>query len=467
TLQVSDGLATATATLNVTVSAASPGNGQGNGDGITVSSSLDKIGPGGVVTITHTLTNSSSTPQSITYNASLPTGLNAIPGGCTPSTGSCAIGPATAPGGGLSSLRRKASFNSTLSGQTITWVGTIPGSGSVAIVFKVQVSLQAASGTQYCVTTTIGGSAGPSACVTVNAPPAGPGVVPEQTAPVSQQRPGSVLIYNLYTSGASSSSQDTRIVLTNTNLVNPVSVHLFMVDGSNCSVADFYLTLTQSQTMSILASDLDPGVTGYIIAVATDRDGCPTIHNDLIGDTQVKFESGHRTNLSALGIAGLVPGDPLCTPGSVTATLAFNGLQYNQLPRTLAIDNLPPPATGNSSMLIVNRIGGDLMVGAQTLGPIAGLLFDDTETAQSFVLAGGTCQLRGVLGNNLPRTVPRYTSVIPAGRSGWMKFWPTNDQAITGVMINHSTDGFSGGHNLHALTTTSAATLTIPVFPAS
>jgi hypothetical protein len=41
-----------------------------------------------------------------------------------------------------------------------------------------------------------------------------------------------------------------------------------------------------------------------------------------------------------------------------------------------------------------------------------------------------------MLGNNLPRTVPRYATVIPAGRTGWMKFWAAGDEALSGVMIN-------------------------------
>jgi hypothetical protein len=114
---------------------------------------------------------------------------------------------------------------------------------------------------------------------------------------------------------------------------------------------------------------------------------------------------------------------PLCNPSSTTATLAFNGVGYDELPRTLAVYTLPSLANGNSPMLIVNRIGGDLTTGAQTIGSLAGLLFDDSETARSFSIDGRTCQLRGLLGNNFPRTVPRYTTVIPAGRTGWMKFW--------------------------------------------
>jgi hypothetical protein len=352
-----------------------------------------------------------------------------------------------------------------MSNQTITWTGTIPGNGSVAITYQVQVGSQVTTGMQYCVTTSVGSTAGPTICMTVTAPQSGPGALPLATTPGNQQKPGSILIYNLYTSAANAVQSDTRITLTNTNPVNSAYVHLFFVDGTTCAVADQFVKLTQNQTVSLQLSDIDPGVTGYIIGVVTDPYGCPIIGNDLIGEAFVKFESGHKANLPALGISALSAGTQICNANSVTATLAFDGVQYNELPRGLAIDNLPPLATGNSTMVVVNRIGGDLTVGAQLVGTIGGLLFDDAEASQSFVLAGGSCQLRGVLGNNFPRTAPRYTTVIPAGRSGWMKFWATEDQAITGVMINEAVSGFSGGHNLHTLTTTATASITIPVFP--
>ena len=115
---------------------------------------------------------------------------------------------------------------------------------------------------------------------------------------------------------------------------------------------------------------------------------------------------------------------------------------------------------------MVNRIGGDLGTGAARLGSLFGLLYDDQEASQSFTLTGNFCQLRGVLGNNFPRTSPRYTTVIPAGRTGWMKFAAVADEAITGVLLVEALDGFNGGHNLHHLTTTGTATLTIPVYPA-
>jgi hypothetical protein len=58
-------------------------------------------------------------------------------------------------------------------------------------------------------------------------------------------------------------------------------------------------------------------------------------------------------------------------------------------------------------------------------------------------------------------------AVIPAGRTGWMKLQTVENQAITGAVILAGTDGFRGGHNLHFLTTTAVASLTIPVVPAN
>jgi hypothetical protein len=414
------------------------------------------------VTITQTLTNTAATPTASTYLASLPTGLVAL--ACSAPFGTCVIGASPSMAVGEGELMRVSA--GTAGNRTVSWAGTIPANGSVTIAYQVQVGVQANGGTQQCVTSTISGLPGPQTCVAVSVPPPGPGNLPIAAGLPSQQKPGSVLIFSVYTSSASKSPSDSQISLTNTNPSNPAYVHLFFVDGSSCTVADQIVTLTQNQTISFLASDFDPGVTGYLIAVAVDANGCPVIGNYLIGGSVVRFESGHHANLPAIGVSGLVQGLPLCNPNATTTTIAFNGVAYDELPRSLAAYTLPSLANGNSPMLIVNRIGGDLTTGAGTIASLAGLLFDDSETARSFSMSGGSCQLRGMVGNNFPRTVPRYSTVIPAGRTGWMKFWAVEDEAITGVLINESLKGLSGGYNLPALTTTSSATLTIPVLPA-
>ena len=52
-----------------------------------------------------------------------------------------------------------------------------------------------------------------------------------------------------------------------------------------------------------------------------------------------------------------------------------------------------------------------------------------------------------------------------------MKLWSATDGALVGAALNRNTNAasqssaFTGGRNLHTLTTTKAATLTMPVFP--
>src|SRR2546428_187252 len=92
---------------------------------------------------------------------------------------------------------------------------------------------------------------------------------PSPDDPPNDQMAGSVLIYNVYTSSAANpNAENTRINITNTSATANAFVHLFFVDGSNCGVADAFLCLTPNQTTSFFASDIDPGVMGYILAMA-------------------------------------------------------------------------------------------------------------------------------------------------------------------------------------------------------
>lgn len=408
TLQVSDGTVVSTATLQVQITA--------------------------------------NTPPTLTYGSSTVNSLASIT--VTPLTGPV--------------------DNGTISNIAILNRGTYTGTVSVNSAGNVAITGAYPTGTHTLTvraTDNCGAVTDAILQLTVNPPQSGPGNAPTAAVLPSQQKPGSLLIYNLYTSSVNRSTQDTEISITNTNPVNPVNVHLFFIDGMTAAVSDQFVTLTQNQTLSFQASDIDPEVTGYMIAVAIDADGCPIISNYLIGRADVRFTSGHHSSLPAIGVSGLTANQPPCTPGSITATLSFDGVRYDELPRTLTIDSLPSPANGNSSMLVVNRLGGDLADQVLKIDTINGLLFDDSEISRTFTLNGGVCQLRGILGDNFPRTQPRYTTVIPSGRTGWMKFWAGTDQALTGVMINKGAGDFSGGYNLPALTTTNTASLTIPVVP--
>ena len=297
---------------------------------------------------------------------------------------------------------------------------------------------------------------------------ADPGTPIPDASAVSDQKAGSVLIYNLYSSSSTNPvAQNTRINITNTDDRDGVFVHLFFVDGNTCSVADSYICLSKSQTTSFLASDIDPDVTGYIVAVAVGADGCPIKWNKLIGDEYVKATNIVGANLGAEAISAIAA--PACDANSVFATLKFDGAAYNELPRVLAIDNVASAKDGNETFLVVNRISGSLIDGAFSIGSIFGILFDELESGHSFTFAGG-CQLRATLSDSFPRTTPRYTSVVPAGSTGWLKFWATSDRALLGAVFNKnaqaSATSFNGAHNLHKLTTTTAGSYTIPVFTA-
>jgi len=199
---------------------------------------------------------------------------------------------------------------------------------------------------------------------------ADPGLLYPATSEVSDQKAGSLLVYNIYTSGATSGvTQNARINITNTSTSSGAFVHLYFV-AEGCSIADAFICLTASQTTSFLASDVDPGVKGYIVAVAVDGvNGCPAAFNWLIGDEYVKFSTGHAANLGAEAFSALwdgpgsTPGGapvlPGCDANSTIATLNFTGAfgGYNLVPAVLAGDNVPSRADNNDTMVIVNRIG--------------------------------------------------------------------------------------------------------------
>jgi len=310
----------------------------------------------------------------------------------------------------------------------------------------------------------------------------GPGASPDATSEASDQKAGSLLYYNAYTSDAASpTAANTRINITNINQFTGVAVHLFFVNGSDCSIADNYICLTANQTGSFLATEMDPGSSGYIVAIASSSDGFPIQFNFLIGDEYVKYATGHAANLGAVAFAKRNNANFL-SPDGTLAQLFFDGLNlagsYNRAPRVVALDNIPARADGNDTLLILNRVGGNLGIGAATLtgggvGNLFGILYNDVETPYSFSFPAPVCQFRTNINNNFPRTAPRVENIIPATRSGWMKLYSLSDIGILGAMINRagSADAapkaFGSGHNLHHLTLTTAANLVIPIFPSN
>lgn len=290
------------------------------------------------------------------------------------------------------------------------------------------------------------------------------------TSEASHQKPGSVLFFNFYTSNAANSQREnTRLSLTNTSTTDMTYLHLFFVNGDTCDVSDLFLCLTAGETVSFLASEIDPGVTGYLVAVAvSELFGCPLNFNYLIGNADIKLASGHAASLGAESFAALTNELTPCNQNVTRAELLFDGVHYNRAPRTLAIPSLVSLQDGNVTFLVLNRLGGDLSSNVAPLSKLSGLVYDDIERRFSFTAQGG-CQLRQMFSSNFPRTSPRYQQIIGSGQTGWLKIWQDEDFGMLGAAINFNANAnalpipVTGGQNLHKLTFTNTASFTMPV----
>lgn len=291
----------------------------------------------------------------------------------------------------------------------------------------------------------------------------------------SDDKPGSILLYNIYTSDqASAKLENTALTLTNLG-PKTIFTHMFMIDGASCSIQDFFACLSPNQTSFWNASELDPGVTGYMIAVAVNEEGIPVSFNYLIGSSKVKFKSGHTSNLNAQAFSALYPFNttlPGFAPNSSTAELKLDGVQYNQAPMVLSVDNFVSPLENNSTFLILNPVGGDLssLEKMSTVGTLTGQVYNEREKVYSFISPNNQCQVRKVVGDSFPRIVSGLTKIISTGATGTMRFQDPAGTALTGAVINFNPDvltkstAFSHGHNLHFLSFTETAKYTIPIF---
>ncbi|NDD64357.1 MAG: lamin tail domain-containing protein, partial [Acidobacteria bacterium] len=275
------------------------------------------------------------------------------------------------------------------------------------------------------------------------------------------QYPGSIQIYPAYSSlSISPQSEDTRLTLTNTSPNQSIAVRLFWINGGSGTIADNLTTLTPNQTISLLASDIDPDIAGYLVCVAVDlQSGRPINFNHLVGSQYLKLGSGHSANIGVFSIRA-IEADPFLTDQVAAAgELIFDGNHYQRLPSMLAVSHLPSPTTASESLLIVDRLEGSLISGLQTIGDLRGTVYSDLESAHSFAVNSSRRQLRLPINDRTPRVTPRLSAIIPAARAGWMKFARTNVGAIVGAILDRN----GNGRALHFLDLAEEAVIEFPL----
>ncbi|MBK6796533.1 MAG: lamin tail domain-containing protein [Acidobacteria bacterium] len=303
--------------------------------------------------------------------------------------------------------------------------------------------------------------------------PAGPGIITPPQSESGDQKSGSLLIYPIYSSRSTDRAREnTRISITNIDPQRQSTVRIFFVGAKTASINDAFISLSPAQTAAFLASDFDPDVTGFIIAVSVDRQtGLPVGFNSLIGDVYLRLATGHSANLPAEACAA-VSGWPLRNDQNAgSVELKFDGIQYNRMPTELAADYLALSSAENSSMLIVNRIGGDLGSELLPVGRLNVIFHSDAEKASGFEINSLERQVFAKFDSGLLTSAGGLAGELPESRYGWARIRHDSGGAITGAIINHnpgSTGNFTAlnhGRNLHRLTFASATGLKFPVRP--
>ncbi|HEX4949641.1 MAG TPA: hypothetical protein VFZ34_23395 [Blastocatellia bacterium] len=281
---------------------------------------------------------------------------------------------------------------------------------------------------------------------------------------------GSLLVFPYFNSDLAN-GWDTRITIANTDVyrregtIGPVLttayVHIFLIDGATCYQSDQFVCLTPNATLSFLASDLDPDVRGYVIAVAVDRDtGNLVNQNSLIGDAFVS-EGNYGGNYGAEGFQAY--GDPgINQDGVIHFGNLMNG--YDYAPTRFAF-SIQSPIDAPGQRIVTASISGDVntgeFAGAGQYG--IGYVYNGNEkpfgSFSAFHLGG--CQAVSIITPTLPRVPFGMAKLIPSGEIGTMTL--STKPAVGLLMTPTGNNKWHGIRGLHK-TRIANATLTIPMF---
>jgi hypothetical protein len=265
---------------------------------------------------------------------------------------------------------------------------------------------------------------------------------------------GSVLFFNRYISNqAGGVLGDTQINITNTNLDESVSVQLFFVDGNSGSIPYFVLMLAPNQTVKFLTSEFDPGIQGYIVAVATDGFRA-TQFNSLIGSAHIRENDGRVVVLPAYSVAKRSPG-PIEPKADGTYSLLFDGEVYERLPNAVAVYGINSDVA-DSNNLVVYSPTNNLIFGSSAVTNVLTIIdYPAKNLSNSFTVRGYRMDsFRSLFNRGSLRHAP--TGGIP-----WIRM--SSSTPILGSIITKG-PGFSGGYNLQPLSFAPSYEIAIPVF---
>ncbi|HEX4946045.1 MAG TPA: HYR domain-containing protein, partial [Blastocatellia bacterium] len=246
----------------------------------------------------------------------------------------------------------------------------------------------------------------------------GPGVAQVGSAApksnASSNKAGSVLFFHKYTSDSTRANKvNTLVTLTNTNPTDGITVRLLAIH--DCLTEDKFINLAANQSRTLLISKEFPDSTGALAAVAVTPTGAPVQFNWLIGSATVSDWNGHEGSYNAFAVAkrtaGAVVGD------GKTFALNFDGKQYDQLPQTIAVDNLQSP---NADLTLYSPTPTLADEGGFVNAVLEASLYDSSGKAYNSKINGYTCGLYSSAADLwLDQPVNR---ILKGGQQGWASF---------------------------------------------
>ncbi|HYE73313.1 MAG TPA: hypothetical protein VEF04_08280, partial [Blastocatellia bacterium] len=292
----------------------------------------------------------------------------------------------------------------------------------------------------------------------------------------SDQKAGSVLVFPYYTSTSNGITSDTLLQITNVcngpsasaGIPNYSYLHLFFMNGANCSPADTFVCLTPNGSIQILASVYDPGITGYLIAVAVNESGVPTQNNCFIGSAFVRNDDNKI--IGSYGAEAFVKNasGTASVNANGTATINLDGIDYDAAPVQFSVQ-VQDPARADEWVILAS-ISGDLGAKLESTSQDGvGILYREDEVSASFQpQIGGGCWSQTSLDKTKIRIVPGSFDTFLNFSSGYLKFRVSvpavgllvSKQGSSGTPLNR----WSGIRTLHK-TDFGTAQLIAPIFP--
>ncbi len=223
------------------------------------------------------------------------------------------------------------------------------------------------------------------------------------------------------------------------------------------------MCLGPQQSARFVMSEYDPFSTGYCIAVACDATGKPTQFNWLIGNLQLRQPSPLNgqpfdTSLSALAVAKRTSG---ALSGGNIAEMAFDDETYDRLPNQLAADNLPSQAgTGNNALatkLTLYRPVADLAGSSASIT----VAFTAYNEAGQFTATSQPISCFGDLRLSTLRFNPTLATLLPVGKSGWVRISASDNNPILGAQF--TSGKYVSGASLRAISYAADYRISIPI----